>query len=61
MKKKLIKASSCKCIKCGKQAVAFYPCVDIDIPMHPYCRKCLDAAKNKLLMALYEEGLIENA
>lgn len=32
-----MKASECKCVKCGKQAVAFYPCVDPDIPSNPYC------------------------
>ena len=42
---KIIKASECKCIECGAQAVAFWPCIDPDIPQHPYCRKCLDRAK----------------
>lgn len=32
-----MKASECKCCKCWKQAVAFYPCVDPDIPSNPYC------------------------
>ena len=40
-----IHASECQCIECGKQAVAFWPCVDLDIPRNPYCRKCLDEAK----------------
>lgn len=38
---KTIKASDCKCIECGKPAVAFWPCIDMDIPSHPYCRQCL--------------------
>ena len=44
-------AKDCKCCKCGEQAVAFFPCVDPDIPSHPYCRKCLDEVK----MGLYFE------
>lgn len=32
-----MKASECKCSKCSKQAVAFFPCVDPDIPSYPYC------------------------
>ena len=47
-----IKASDCKCCECGKQAVAFWPVIDPDIPSHPYCRKCLDKAKGELLMEL---------
>lgn len=42
------KASDCKCCVCGKQAVAFWPVIDPDIPSNPYCRKCLD--KTKLVM-----------
>lgn len=45
-----MKASECKCIVCGKQAVAFWPIIDPDIPAQPYCRKCLDEAKNELLV-----------
>ena len=45
-------ASECKCIECGKQAVAFFPVIDPDIPAHPYCRKCLDKVKMKLLIKL---------
>lgn len=35
-----MKASECKCVDCGKQAVAFWPVIDPDIPSHPYCREC---------------------
>ena len=45
-----MKASECKCVDCGKQAVAFFPVFDPDIPAFPYCRECLDKVKMKLLM-----------
>ncbi len=35
---------------CGKQAVAFWPLIDPDIPAEPYCRKCLDKAKAEVLV-----------
>lgn len=43
-----MKATECKCCVCGKQAVAFWPVIDPDIPSEPYCRKCLDKAKKEL-------------
>jgi hypothetical protein len=45
-----MKASECKCIVCGKQAVAFWPMIDPDIPAEPYCRECLNKAKSEVLM-----------
>lgn len=53
-----MKASECKCCKCGGQAVAFWPCIDPDIPQHPYCRKCLDKEKAKAMIAIFgkEDG-----
>jgi len=48
-----MKASDCKCVQCGKQAVAFWPVVDPDIPANPYCRECLDRAKNELIIKLF--------
>ena len=51
---KLIKASDCKCCECGKPAVAFWPVIDPDIPSNPYCRKCLDKAKEKLMIKLFK-------
>ena len=53
-----VKASDCKCCKCGKQAVAFWPVIDPDIPSHPYCRKCLNYEKLKALTNIMgaEEG-----
>jgi hypothetical protein len=53
-KNNTILAKDCKCIKCGKQAVAFYPCFDPDIPSNPYCRECLDKTKIELLIKLNE-------
>ena len=45
-------AKDCKCCQCGKQAVAFWPCIDPDIPSYPYCRGCLDAIKKDTLIKL---------
>lgn len=47
-----MKASECKCCKCGKQAVAFWPIIDPDIPSFPYCRECLDKEKTELMIRL---------
>lgn len=47
-----VKASECKCCECGKQAVAFWPVCDPDIPSYPYCRECLDKAKMELMVML---------
>lgn len=52
--KKIKLASECKCCICGKQAVAFWPTFDPDIPSHPYCRSCLDKEKAKLMIKLFE-------
>ena len=49
-----MKASECKCCRCGKQAVAFWPCFDPDIPSHPYCRECLDKEKMELFIKIGE-------
>lgn len=48
-----MKASECKCIVCGKQAVAFWPIIDPDIPAQPYCRECLDKEKHELMIKLF--------
>lgn len=55
-KSKLVKASDCKCVDCGKQAVAFWPVCDPDIPSDPYCRKCLDKRKKKVLAEIMKVG-----
>lgn len=51
-----MKASECKCIVCGKQAVAFWPLIDPDIPAQPYCRKCLDKAKMEVLINSFDKS-----
>lgn len=49
------KASDCKCCKCGKQAVAFYPVVDPDIPSYPYCTDCLYDAMVSMAKAVWPD------
>lgn len=53
----MIEAKDCKCVECGKQAVAFWPLIDPDIPSQPYCRKCLD--KNKAEVLIHAFGCSE--
>lgn len=48
-----MKASECKCCLCGKQAVAFWPVIDPDIPSNPYCRECLDKMKIQTLIKVF--------
>lgn len=43
-----------KCCECGEQACCYWPVIDIDIPSHPYCRSCVDTAKNELLIKLMD-------
>ena len=43
-----------KCCVCGKQAVAYWPTIDPDIPAFPYCRECLDKEKRELMIKLYK-------
>lgn len=50
-----MKASECKCVMCGKPAVAFWPVIDPDIPAEPYCRKCLDKIKADTMRRLFTE------
>lgn len=50
-----MEASECKCSKCGKQAVAFFPCVDHDIPSYPYCADCLYDAMIDMAEALWHD------
>lgn len=52
MADKIIHAKDCKCVVCGKQAEAFWPCLDPDIPAHPYCRECLGKEQAKLFIEL---------
>ena len=51
-----MKASECKCVECGEQAVAFYPAdIDPDRPSLPYCRKCLDRVKLEVMIKIFGE------
>ena len=54
----MVEASKCKCCICGKQAYAFWPCIDPDIPQHPYCEKCLREQQIKVITGVLgeEEG-----
>ena len=47
-------AKNQRCCVCGKQAVAYWPIIDPDIPAYPYCRECLDKAKMELMVMLQE-------
>lgn len=53
-KNDMVKATECKCCVCGEQAVAFWPCIDPDIPSLPYCRKCLDKEKAEMLRRIFK-------
>ncbi len=50
----MVYAKDCKCCKCGDQAVAFWPIIDPDISENPYCRKCLDRTKQKVIMEIFD-------
>lgn len=49
-----MEAKDCKCIKCGKQAVAFYPLIDPDIPSYPYCAEHLEEAMISMAKAVWK-------
>lgn len=51
-----MKANECKCCVCGKQAVAYYPCVDPDIPSHPYCADHLEEAMIDMAKAVWKDN-----
>ena len=52
----LMNASECKCAKCGKRAVAFFPPSAIDRLARPlpYCRECLAVVRLRALTALFD-------
>lgn len=52
-----MEAKDCKCCKCGKQAVAFYPCFDPDIPSYPYCADCLYDAMIEMAEAVWPDDI----
>jgi hypothetical protein len=36
------------------QADVFWPCIDIDIPSHPYCRKCVTKQQMEVMIQIAE-------
>lgn len=44
------KASECKCVECGKQAVAFWPIIDPDIPNSHTVGNASIGQKNELCL-----------
>lgn len=48
-------AKDCKCSRCDKQAVAFYPCIDPDIPSYPYCADHLYDAMVEVAKAVWKD------
>lgn len=52
MEDKLIYAKDFKCSYegCDKQSSVFFPCIDPDIPSHPYCREHADKLQMELLI-----------
>ena len=46
---------NCKCCMCDKQAVAFYPVVDPDIPSNPYCADHLEEAMIDVAKAVWKD------
>ena len=55
-KEKLRWAKNYKCIMdCGRKAVCFWPMVDPDIRENPYCRKCVEEAKFRVLTEIFKK------
>lgn len=52
---KKVFAKDDKCCVCGKQAVAYYPCVDPDIPSYPYCADHLEQAMIDMAKAIWKD------
>ena len=50
-----MKANECRCCRCGKQAVAYYPCVDPDIPSYPYCAEHLEKAMIDMAKTVWKD------
>jgi hypothetical protein len=49
-----MEAKDCKCCVCEKQAVAFYPVIDPDIPSNPYCADHLEVAMIDVAKAVWK-------
>ena len=50
-----MEAKDCKCCVCDKQAVAFYPVIDPDIPSYPYCADCLEKAMVNTVKLIWKD------
>lgn len=50
-----MKAKDDKCSVCGRQAVAYYPCIDPDIPSYPYCADHLYDAMVETAKAVWKD------
>lgn len=50
-----MEAKDCKCCRCDRQAVAFYPVVDPDIPSYPYCADHLEEAMISMAKAVWKD------
>ena len=51
---KLKYAKDFQCVNCANPAVAFFPVCDPDIPSYPYCRKCIDESKKRIMIGILE-------
>ena len=49
-----IKASDCVCVECGGVAEAFWP-QELELPTFPYCQKCLNRTKLRLLIKIHKQ------
>ena len=50
-----MEAKDDKCCVCGLQAVAYYPCVDPDIPSYPYCADHLEEAMIDMAKTVWKD------
>ena len=50
-----MEAKDDKCCVCGKQTVAYYPCVDPDIPSYPYCADHLEKAMIDMAKVVWKD------
>ena len=50
-----MEAKDDKCCVCGKHAVAYYPCIDPDIPSYPYCADHLEEAMIGMAKAVWKD------
>lgn len=58
-KNKTVRATEHSCILCGKPAVVFWPVIDHDVPIHPFCRDCVEIEKIKVLAELFKLNSFE--